>query len=153
MNNPGNNNNGVGGPRVRNNNNGARENNPFFHFQNRLFHALFYRITLTYARAFPRPIRRILEFALLLKVCSQGISLVWKSFMHENENTRLLYMNTWIVDDEWSFMIFPLHFSTWSHLVRVRSFIKIWAFANLLHHTDRHDCPTKVKDQIFIGAF
>ena len=59
---------GAGGAR-RNNNNGARrENNPFFHFQNRLFHALFYRVTLTYARAFPRPIRRVLEFALLMKV-------------------------------------------------------------------------------------
>lgn len=69
-NNPGNNNGGLGGTRARNNNNnGARggENNPFFHFQNRLFHALFYRITITYARAFPRPIRRVLEFALLLK--------------------------------------------------------------------------------------
>lgn len=76
MNNPGNNN-GVGGPRVRNNNNGARENNPFFHFQNRLFHALFYRITLTYARAFPRPIRRVLEFALLLKALSVLAILVY----------------------------------------------------------------------------
>ncbi|KAK0065117.1 hypothetical protein Bpfe_005675 [Biomphalaria pfeifferi] len=65
MNNPGTNN---GGTRPRNTNNGrAGENNPFFHFQNRLFHALFYRITITYARAFPRPIRRVLEFALLLK--------------------------------------------------------------------------------------
>lgn len=70
-NNPGNNNNGgLGGARTRNNNPGGRggENNPFFHFQNRLFHALFYRISITYARAFPRPIRRVLEFALLLKV-------------------------------------------------------------------------------------
>ncbi|XP_059168572.1 uncharacterized protein LOC131950443 [Physella acuta] len=68
-NNPGNNNGGLGGARTRNNNPGGRggENNPFFHFQNRLFHALFYRISITYARAFPRPIRRVLEFALLLK--------------------------------------------------------------------------------------
>uniref|UniRef100_A0A0B6ZAA1 Membralin n=1 Tax=Arion vulgaris TaxID=1028688 RepID=A0A0B6ZAA1_9EUPU len=66
-NNPGNNG-GIGGARARNNN-GARggDNNPFFHLQNRLFHALFYRIAITYARTFPRPIRRILEFTLLLK--------------------------------------------------------------------------------------
>ncbi|KAH9494727.1 hypothetical protein Btru_017732 [Bulinus truncatus] len=69
MNNPGNNSGGLGGTRPRNNNNNGRggDNNPFFHFQNRLFHALFYRIAITYARAFPRPIRRVLEFALLMK--------------------------------------------------------------------------------------
>ena len=69
MNNPGNNG-GVGAARPQNNNNNGRggENNPFFHFQNRLFHALFYRIAITYARAFPRPARRVLEFALLFKV-------------------------------------------------------------------------------------
>ncbi|RUS88843.1 hypothetical protein EGW08_003388 [Elysia chlorotica] len=68
MNNPGNNG-GVGAARPQNNNNNGRggENNPFFHFQNRLFHALFYRIAITYARAFPRPARRVLEFALLFK--------------------------------------------------------------------------------------
>jgi len=61
----------------RNNNGGRRENNPFFHFQNRLFHALFYRVTLTYARAFPRPIRRVLEFALLMKALSVLAILVY----------------------------------------------------------------------------
>ncbi|CAG5123159.1 unnamed protein product [Candidula unifasciata] len=67
-NNPGNNNNGgVGAARARNNGARGGENNPFFHLQNRLFHALFYRIAITYARTFPRPIRRILEFTLLLK--------------------------------------------------------------------------------------
>lgn len=68
MNNGGNNG-GVGAARPQNNNNNGRggENNPFFHFQNRLFHALFYRIAITYARAFPRPVRRVLEFALLFK--------------------------------------------------------------------------------------
>ncbi|GFR94921.1 membralin [Elysia marginata] len=68
MNNAGNNA-GVGAARPQNNNNNGRggDNNPFFHFQNRLFHALFYRIAITYARAFPRPVRRVLEFALLFK--------------------------------------------------------------------------------------
>ncbi|XP_062569772.1 membralin-like [Saccostrea cucullata] len=44
-----------------------RPNNPLFNMRERLFHALFYRVALTYARAFPKPVRRILEFAILLK--------------------------------------------------------------------------------------
>ena len=61
------NNNRPGG---RNNNiphNNAQQN-PLLNVRDRLFHALFYRIALTYARAFPRPVRRFLEFAILLKV-------------------------------------------------------------------------------------
>ncbi|XP_052776450.1 membralin-like isoform X2 [Mya arenaria] len=56
-----------------NNNNGPPRNtrrgptNPLLNVRDRLFHALFYRIALAYARAFPRPIRRIIEFAILLK--------------------------------------------------------------------------------------
>ena len=52
-------------PRVR----GRTGQNPLVNVRDRLFHALFYRVALTYARAFPKPIRRILEFAILLKVC------------------------------------------------------------------------------------
>ena len=59
---PGNNNQGQG----------ARNHNPVLHVRDRLFHALFYRIAITYARAFPRPVRRVLEFAILVKVrCDQ----------------------------------------------------------------------------------
>ena len=50
---------------VRNNN---QQPNPLLGVRDRLFHALFYRIALTYARAFPKPIRRFIEFAVLLKV-------------------------------------------------------------------------------------
>ncbi|XP_021378907.1 membralin-like isoform X2 [Mizuhopecten yessoensis] len=58
-----------------NNNDGRRNNNqgrggpqnPLVNVRDRLFHALFYRIALTYARTFPKPVRRILEFAVLLK--------------------------------------------------------------------------------------
>ena len=61
-------------PPAADNNNRARNNNqpqqanPLLNVRDRLFHALFYRIALTYARAFPPPIRRFLEFAILLKV-------------------------------------------------------------------------------------
>ncbi|XP_060072567.1 membralin-like [Ylistrum balloti] len=66
MNNPDleNNNNNDG---RRNNNQGRGPQNPLLNVRDRLFHALFYRIALTYARTFPKPVRRILEFAVLLK--------------------------------------------------------------------------------------
>ena len=55
------------------NNNAARprnmnQQNPLLNVRDRLFHALFYRIALAYARAIPRPVRRFLEFAILIKV-------------------------------------------------------------------------------------
>ncbi|XP_070194753.1 membralin-like [Littorina saxatilis] len=56
---PGNNNNNQG--------QAGRNHNPVLHVRDRLFHALFYRIAITYARAFPRPVRRVLEFAILVK--------------------------------------------------------------------------------------
>ncbi|XP_041358016.1 membralin-like [Gigantopelta aegis] len=46
---------------------GRGQGNPILHIRDRLFHALFYRIAITYARAFPRSVRRIVEFAILLK--------------------------------------------------------------------------------------
>ena len=59
-------------PPIANDNRGpnlAQPQNPLFGMRDRLFQALFYRISLTYARAFPQPVRRFIEFALLLKVC------------------------------------------------------------------------------------
>ncbi|XP_064605886.1 membralin-like [Liolophura sinensis] len=57
-----------------NNNNQAGNNipgraapNPLLNVRDRLFHALFYRIALAYARAFPKSVRRILEFTILVK--------------------------------------------------------------------------------------
>ena len=56
----------------RNNNNNPQQN-PLLGVRDRLFHALFYRIALTYARAFPKPVRRFIEFAVLLKVCTVSL--------------------------------------------------------------------------------
>ena len=70
-----NNNNNVN-PRVRNL--VGTQQNPLLNVRDRLFHALFYRIALTYARAFPRPVRRVLEFSLLLKVINIMIPS-WKA--------------------------------------------------------------------------
>ena len=50
------------------NNNNTGPQNPLLNVRDRLFHALFYRMALAYARAFPKPIRRLLEFVVLLKV-------------------------------------------------------------------------------------
>jgi hypothetical protein len=64
-NNNNNNNNNAGQGR----NTGRRgPQNPLVNVRDRLFHALFYRIALAYARAFPKPIRRVIEFAILIKV-------------------------------------------------------------------------------------
>lgn len=53
------------------NNNRARNNNnqnPLINVRDRLFHALFFKAALAYAHTFPRPVRRLLEFVVLLKV-------------------------------------------------------------------------------------
>ncbi|KOC61104.1 Membralin [Habropoda laboriosa] len=53
-----------------NNMNTARNNNnqnPLVNVRDRLFHAIFVKAALTYARTFPRPVRRFIEFIVLLK--------------------------------------------------------------------------------------
>ncbi|XP_024883535.1 membralin isoform X2 [Temnothorax curvispinosus] len=62
---------GVIGPVLNNNNmNIARNNNnqnPLINVRDRLFHTLFVKAALAYARTFPRPVRRFIEFIVLLK--------------------------------------------------------------------------------------
>lgn len=67
-----------GGPlintnRVRNNNN----QNPLFNVRDRLFHALFFKAAVAYARTFPRPVRRFLEFMILLKAITAFFVLAY----------------------------------------------------------------------------
>lgn len=69
---------GVGGPllntnRLRNNNN----QNPLFNVRDRLFHTLFFRAALAYARAFPTPVRRFLEFVILVKAIAAFFVLIY----------------------------------------------------------------------------
>ncbi|KAG8232570.1 hypothetical protein J437_LFUL012946, partial [Ladona fulva] len=52
--------------RGRNNNNNNNQN-PLINVRDRLFHALFFKAAVAYARTFPRPVRRLLEFVVLLK--------------------------------------------------------------------------------------
>lgn len=75
---PENNHIGVAGPlmttnRIRNNNN----QNPLFNVRDRLFHTLFFKAALAYARTFPKPVRRIIEFIILIKAITAFFVLVY----------------------------------------------------------------------------
>lgn len=58
-----------GGPIINPTMNRTRNNNqnPLFNVRERLFHALFFKFAVAYARTFPRPVRRFFEFLVLLK--------------------------------------------------------------------------------------
>lgn len=67
-----------GGPlintnRIRNNNN----QNPLFNVRDRLFHTLFFKVALVYARSFPKPVRRFFEFIILIKAIGAFFVLVY----------------------------------------------------------------------------
>ncbi|XP_067368670.1 membralin isoform X2 [Channa argus] len=61
---PLNNNNNTGPNRIRNPN---LNQNPLINVRDRLFHALFFKMAVTYARLFPPSFRRVFEFFVLLK--------------------------------------------------------------------------------------
>jgi hypothetical protein len=44
--------------------------NPLINVRDRLFHALFFKMAVTYSRLFPPAFRRLFEFFVLLKVTS-----------------------------------------------------------------------------------
>jgi len=57
-------------PQPTNNNNGEipqQQAQNLFQMRDRLFLALFFRVSLIYARAFPKTLRRVLEFCLLMQ--------------------------------------------------------------------------------------
>lgn len=58
--------------RQRNNN-----PNPLFNVRERLFHALFFKVAVAYARTFPRPVRRFFEFLVLLKALAAFFVLAY----------------------------------------------------------------------------
>lgn len=64
------NNNNMGPNRIRNPN---VNQNPLINVRDRLFHALFFKMAVTYARLFPPSFRRVFEFFVLLKVCTSLI--------------------------------------------------------------------------------
>ncbi len=73
---------GQGARRGNNTNNGgggaaAAAADPLLNVRDRLFHTLFYRLTLAYARACPRPVRRMLETMVLLKALLCFLMLIY----------------------------------------------------------------------------
>lgn len=55
-------------PQQQNNDIPQNQQHPFFNVRDRLFHALFYRIAVTYARSVPRSFRIAIEIFALFKV-------------------------------------------------------------------------------------
>ncbi|XP_067928425.1 membralin-like [Watersipora subatra] len=66
----------------------ARRDNP--NARDRMFHALFYRVALTYARTIPVSARRLLEFMLLIKAVSVLLVLVYIHSMFSQQPTNCL---------------------------------------------------------------
>lgn len=63
-----NNNNNANNVIAMNNENNRNNNVPLVGVRDRLFHALFFKASLTYARSVPSSVRRVIEFLVLLKV-------------------------------------------------------------------------------------
>nr|CAD7263443.1 unnamed protein product [Timema shepardi] len=83
-----------------NNNNRARNNNnqnPLINVRDRLFHALFFKASLTYARTFPRPVRRVLEFVVLLKAIAAFFVLAYIHVVFSRTPTNCLEH----IKDDW----------------------------------------------------
>ena len=69
--------NNAAGPTLLNNNNPNYVNaNQLATVRDRMFHAIFYRMAVAYARTFPKPIRRLLEWLFLLKVNHLSLNLI-----------------------------------------------------------------------------
>ncbi|XP_043279801.1 membralin isoform X2 [Venturia canescens] len=79
--------------RARNNNN----QNPLYHMRDRLFHALFIKAALAYARIFPRPVRRFIEFVVLLKAITAFFVMAYIHIVFSRAPTNCLEH----IRDEW----------------------------------------------------
>ncbi|GLH10174.1 Uncharacterized protein GBIM_15139 [Gryllus bimaculatus] len=82
------------------NNNRARNNNnqnPLINVRDRLFHALFFKAALAYARTFPRPVRRFLEFIILLKAITAFFVLAYIHIVFSRTPTNCLEH----IKDDW----------------------------------------------------
>uniref|UniRef100_A0A7G3A9M4 Putative conserved plasma membrane protein n=1 Tax=Lutzomyia longipalpis TaxID=7200 RepID=A0A7G3A9M4_LUTLO len=68
-----------GGPLINNNNNNRPRNNQnsLMNVRDRLFHALFFKTSLAYAQAIPKPMRRAIELLMLLKALMALFILVY----------------------------------------------------------------------------
>lgn len=71
--------------------------NPLLNVRDRLFHTLFYRAALAYARTFPRRFRRFIEFIILIKAIAAFFVLVYIHVVFSRTpSTCLLHVkDTW----------------------------------------------------------
>lgn len=69
-------------------------------FLYRLFHTLFFKIALVYARTFPRPVRRFIEFIMLIKAIAALFVLVYIHIAFSRSPTTCLehVKDTWPKD-------------------------------------------------------
>lgn len=56
---------------------GQQTRDPLMNVRDRLFHTLFFKLSLAYARGCPRPIRRMIEMMILLKAILCFVSLMY----------------------------------------------------------------------------
>lgn len=79
------------------NNNNNNPPNPLLNVRDRLFHALFFKIAITYARAIPPPLRRMVEFTILLKAlgCLFMLAYIHRTFSKNPINCLADYQDTW----------------------------------------------------------
>lgn len=82
--------------RILHNNNNNNQN-PFYNVRDRLFHTIFFRFALIYARNFPLSIRRLLEFILLIKALGAFCVLVYIHIVFSRTPTTCLehVKDTW----------------------------------------------------------
>ncbi|XP_046446960.1 membralin-like isoform X4 [Daphnia pulex] len=74
---PRNNMNGAGPTLLNNNNPNYVNANQLATVRDRMFHAIFHRMAIAYARTFPKPIRRLLEWLFLLKALAAFLMLLY----------------------------------------------------------------------------
>lgn len=79
--------------RIRNNNN----QNPAFNMRDQLFRTLFFKAAIMYARTFPKPIRRFVEFVILIKAIAAFFVLVYIHLIFSRTPTTCLnhIKDTW----------------------------------------------------------
>lgn len=71
--------------------NRTRNHNQLVHIRERLFHTLFYRGALTYARLFPKPVRRFIEFMVLIQTFVAFFMLVYLHLSFSKTANTCLY--------------------------------------------------------------
>jgi len=91
------NNNNNNNNNVNNNNGGEGVRDPLVNVRDRLFHTLFFRLSLAYARAVPKQLRRLLECFLLLKAVLAMLLLVYIHLVYTRQPVQCLehVSSTW----------------------------------------------------------